>query len=291
MRAMLYKELVVVRFFFKQELIMSASNELLVEAQKIMLQILKDIHFICQKHGIRYWLDGGTLLGAKRHGGFIPWDDDVDIAMPYEDYCIFLEVCKKELPNNYILQNSETQPAFKLPFTKIRMRGTTIIQLNETGTENYHHGLFVDIFPFFYYNSQSFIRLRKFKEVVRRRKDSLKKGSVRRFMYNLYCNVLMAIPFKIAGLMDWYVQKSGAYKSRSSGTFLTNDVAFGYLSETKTCDIFPLVLAKGVFCGEDFYIPKNSDRYLTELYGDYMVLPPEEDRVWHNRIIDTKREL
>ena len=159
---------------------MPASKEVLRKAQMIMLETLVDIDYICEKHKIKYWLDSGTLLGAVRHGGFIPWDDDVDIAMPYSDYKRFLEVCKTDLPGKYVLQNKCLEPAFRRTFSKVRRRGTTIIETNEDGTEKYHHGLFVDIYPFYYYDSLVFLWLYRYKMRIRSSKDSAKRGSIRK---------------------------------------------------------------------------------------------------------------
>ena len=78
-------------------------------AQLKQLSILEEIDRICRKHSIRYWLDGGSLLGAVRHGGFIPWDDDIDIAMPLEDMQRFVEIAPKELREGLRLQTPETE--------------------------------------------------------------------------------------------------------------------------------------------------------------------------------------
>ena len=78
------------------------------DAQMLMVEILEDVHNLCEKHGLKYFLDGGTLIGAVRHKGFIPWDDDIDIGMPREDYEKFIEIAKKELPDNLFLQTFET---------------------------------------------------------------------------------------------------------------------------------------------------------------------------------------
>ena len=77
------------------------------------LEILKVIDSICKKHGLNYWLDGGTLLGAVRHGGFIPWDDDIDIAMDYQDMMRFAKVAPDDLPEVLFVQTPETDPHVK----------------------------------------------------------------------------------------------------------------------------------------------------------------------------------
>ena len=84
------------------------------------LSILEEIDRICQKHKIDYWLDGGTLLGAVRHGGFIPWDDDIDIAMREEDMLRFIEVAPGELREGLFLQTPQIEPQSKEPIVKVR---------------------------------------------------------------------------------------------------------------------------------------------------------------------------
>lgn len=91
------------------------------------LEILLEVDRICQKHDLRYYLIGGSVLGAIRHSGFIPWDDDVDLAMPRPDYERFLEVGSRELPDNYFVQTFKSQPHFPLPFAKVSRNDTTFI--------------------------------------------------------------------------------------------------------------------------------------------------------------------
>ena len=134
-------------------------NATVASAQKIMLEILQEVHKICVANDITYWIEAGTLLGAKRHKGFIPWDDDIDIAMPRKDYNKFLKIAQEKLPQDMFLQNKETEPDYYLPFSKIRKNNTLLIETGETGEENYHHGIFIDIFPFDNYKYGWFIKL------------------------------------------------------------------------------------------------------------------------------------
>ena len=92
--------------------------------QLMQLEILKVIDTICQKHQIAYSLYGGTLLGAIRHKGFIPWDDDLDICMSRTEYERFLRVWEEEKPQGYLIQNKENTPSFTQSFTKIRKEHT-----------------------------------------------------------------------------------------------------------------------------------------------------------------------
>jgi lipopolysaccharide cholinephosphotransferase len=121
------------------------------------LLILKEVKRICEKHSIDYFLCFGTLLGAVRHQGFIPWDDDIDIAMTYNNLIKFREVCKTELDSNFFLQNENTEPNSGLTFDKIRMNNTTLIAKN-MASRDMHHGIDIDIYPLFNVPDGSFKR-------------------------------------------------------------------------------------------------------------------------------------
>jgi lipopolysaccharide cholinephosphotransferase len=126
------------------------SNEL-KNLQNVQLEILDEIVRICNKYDIPYFFIGGTLLGAVRHKGFIPWDDDIDIGMLRKDYNKFIKLCKDELKSEYYLQCSETYPQHWLSFAKIRKNNTLFIESEGLPFRgNDHRGIFVDIFPYDY---------------------------------------------------------------------------------------------------------------------------------------------
>lgn len=115
-----------------------------------LIEIYKVIEDICDRNGIKFWADGGTNLGAARHHGFIPWDDDLDLAMPIDDYERFIEVCKDELKPPYFLQTCFTEPGYPPYHLKIRKDGTTGITNWELEMcPDGHRGIFVDIFPLY----------------------------------------------------------------------------------------------------------------------------------------------
>ena len=123
------------------------AQERLRECQLKQLAILKEIDRICQKHGILYWLDGGTLLGAKRHGGFIPWDDDIDIAMGRDDLKRFETVAPAELPASLFLQTPKSDPN-NGPIIKVRDLNSLYLEHGDDFESGYVKGIYVDIFPF-----------------------------------------------------------------------------------------------------------------------------------------------
>lgn len=126
---------------------MQYENAVLRRLQLAELEILRDIDRVCHKHGITYFLDSGTVLGAKRHGGFIPWDDDADLGMPRADYERFLEVAPAELGNRYNVSASCDNAHQAALFAKVMLNGTRF-ETEETQEAGFEQGVFVDIFPY-----------------------------------------------------------------------------------------------------------------------------------------------
>lgn len=110
------------------------------------LEILNEFVRVCEKRSLRYYLVGGTLLGAVRHKGFIPWDDDIDVAMPREDYDKFAEISQAELSADYFYQSPETDPNYFLTYAKLRKNGTEVYE-ERFKNAAFHKGIFIDIFP------------------------------------------------------------------------------------------------------------------------------------------------
>ena len=113
-----------------------------------MLDMLVELDSLCKKHQLRYWLDSGTLLGAVRHSGFIPWDDDIDLSMPLEDYNKLLALTKDELSSDIFFQTRQSDKDFKFDYIKLRSNKANIVEFHEKDKNiGYHQGVFVDIFP------------------------------------------------------------------------------------------------------------------------------------------------
>ena len=265
---------------------MYSEDTTVATAQKLMLEILQTVHRICEENNITYFLDAGTLLGAIRHGGFIPWDDDADIAMPRKDYEKFLKIAPKYLPDDLFLQTRETDPAYKITYAKIRKQNTLLIQKNETGHESFQHGIFIDIFPFDYYKSEWFLRWMKWALTIRGKRNKYKKGTFKRSLVTLYTHYFLLIPIEISLAIHRFFASHKHYFANENYDYLTYALEYGVFCITKTKDILPVKLAKNVFEGSDFYLPANPHNYLTAMYGsNYMQLPPVEERQTHAKKI------
>ena len=203
------------------------------------LSILEEIDRICQKHQIGYWLDGGTLLGAVRHGGFIPWDDDIDIAMRQEDLERFINIAPEELREGLFLQTPQNEPQSKEPIVKVRDLNSFYVEGADNFAADYQKGLYVDIFPMINY-------------------PTLPKQLVN--LWSLLCAV------------------------RPKNVYLSNIlINNGYGIMHRQDSVFPLGTI--TFEGKTFSAPCNPDAYLSDLYRNYMEIPPKEKQKIHSVFI------
>lgn len=129
-----------------QQLGREITKEEMQKLHHVEIELLQELDRLCRKHGIRYSLDGGTLLGAVRNSKFIPWDDDVDVLMSHEDYLAFREICKKELDSSrFYFQDMETTPGYRWGYGKLRRKHTKFVREHQEHFP-YEQGIFIDIF-------------------------------------------------------------------------------------------------------------------------------------------------
>ncbi|MBC8948505.1 phosphorylcholine transferase LicD [Xenorhabdus sp. TS4] len=262
------------------------------EAQLRMLSILKEVDKICRENNIDYWLDAGTLLGARRHNGFIPWDDDIDICMERASFNKFLEVCANDMNNNFFLQTAFTDKYyvdFNIP-CKVRLNGTKIIEEIEITHSYYdersHHGLFLDIFPYDRYSENKFIRvlferlLAQFVKLkVKSKYSNLtlgKKIISKLFSFLFSKSTILCLVSKLSSMM------SKRRKKYLLGAGIETPFSRAYF---KYDDVFPL--REILFEGKLYKCPNKVDLYLSKMYGDdYMELPPASKRIKHYHHIE-----
>jgi len=260
-----------------------SGSSTLRQAQLVMLRMLRVVDYICRQHDIPYWLCSGTLLGAVRHQGFIPWDDDLDIAMLREDYERFLKIALESLPADMFLQTKETEPAFDIFSLPCKIRDTkSLIISHNSKNRPYHQGIFIDIFPFDRFHLNGF----------RRKKEVWLK-----IYYNLLCRSFNAELEKDKSffkmIVSWfkpvfhyllikYRRKvapviQGNKKLPDNQCFVGHGFDTQWLRSFRMHDIFPL--QKITFENNMFFAPGNVDAYLKHIYGDtYMTPPPEKER-------------
>ena len=265
------------------------------DAQMLMVDILKEVHSICEKHGIKYFLDGGTLLGAVRHKGFIPWDDDMDIGMLREDYDRFLKIAKDELPEYLFLQTFETDDKYDIYQVpcKIRYNGTILIEKDIAENDEMHNGVYIDVFPYdshpksnFVYKIQRGLSYNILKSFIRIREIPEKLSFKNRITFTFYKMMIKLFPYKRRKKFFDFLVKWNDVNSPYMGYGL-DTIWSEYVYKKE--DYFEL--AKYEFEGNYFYGPKNADTILTQLYGDYMTIPKEEDRQWHAKVIKKLKSI
>lgn len=243
------------------------------------LGILEEIDRICKKHKIEYWLDGGSILGAVRHGGFIPWDDDIDLAMRKEELERFIKIAPEELPDNLFLQTPESDPSCKEPIIKVRDKNSIYIESTDTFNAEYQKGLFVDIFPFIDYPTVSRGWVKKVAKGISVSYSILHAQhyySMRAFMEYFYFGakyILLNALWKIVCAV------------RPHDTYISNIlINNGYGIMHRQDSIFPIGTIE--FEGKVFAAPNNPDAYLKDLYKNYMDVPPEDKRKIHAIFIE-----
>ena len=272
----------------KQRINKIMSNNYNKNLQYAELDILKQFINVCNKENLQYYVVGGTLLGAVRHKGFIPWDDDIDVSMPRKDFDRFLNVAQKHLPEPYFLQTYITDKNVRFNYAKIRNSQTTFIEQSVKKLD-INHGVFIDIFPLDYYpvsKIKSFLVYSYIKSLmlIIRTKDCyvidempFLKKTIKKFI-----SVILKIIFPNSNILLNKINT--LLKSVKNSHLIIN-----YCGIWRKREVAPIQWFKE---GTDLQFetitvkaPKEYDKYLTRIYGDYMKLPPKEKQISHNTAI------
>lgn len=292
------------------------SREELRKMQLLQLDILKEFDRICRKHGLKYTLCGGSMLGAVRHKGFIPWDDDVDVTLLRKDYEKFCEICKTELDSEkYFLQTMDTDPEYRLIYGKILLNGTAFVRAGQEHLKS-RNGIFIDIFPRDGKSDCFPIRYIQKKLAYLMRKTLYSPVGAKktphkfnRFIFRMLSKLPRSFPYKLNKLIDalnfkketTYVSCFGLMADKEKKKLELGKE--GYKAYVEKIMAMPEeereerrirnIGLKRVFFEEvmdmqfedmQAMVTTYYDDWLRINYDDYMQLPPEEKRVMHQTI-------
>lgn len=249
-------------------------GSLLRTAQMRMVHILREVDVVCRRHNIDYFIVDGTLLGAVRHGGFIPWDDDLDIAVMAEDYKKLRRFLIEELPDDLAFQDVSTEPNMPLLFAKVRDRYSFFEE--DFTSKIVEKGIYIDIFP------KEYILSLKWKKKL----DYIYGHCFRSFhnYYNMKEKVKSCLVFPFAWLLVW----STRFVTRlTSATTIANLYGQWSYKELAYNDVFPT--KDIVFEGVVTRGPADPDAVLRKTFGNYMQVPPKDKRPQHAEKIEIYR--
>lgn len=270
-------------------------DSLMKRVHKVQLDMALEVKKICEKYDIKYFIIAGTLLGAVRHKGFIPWDDDLDIGMIREDYEKFIDVAKEELKEEYFLQTWDTDSNFGLPIAKLRKNGTKFIEENSSKT-NSNNGIYIDIFPFDnvpmntvrkkIHSNKIYVLKRiiliKLSYELWGKQDVLKKN-IYKFLK------LISKPLTLKSVKKLLYREMVKYNICKTDNVVAAGGAYGYCKESIKREWVDN-LSNIIFEDYELACPKKHISYLKYFYGDYMKLPPEDKRYNRHNIINIEFE-
>lgn len=264
-----------IRFYLMDENLKEIHNpegsELRILQYK-MIDILKVVTDIADRYNITYWLSGGTLLGAVRHEGFIPWDDDIDIELLYPDYLYLLKKMEEDLPSDLYLQTPHDK-GYRLLFSKVRDRYSIVVEEDDLENRYSEKGIFIDIFP----EERSYRWLKNIVDFFYGRSfRRLKRGQpFKNFRY--FTEYSLSLPLYPIGVLFKYLARTLCRITKPNNILHS----YGIGNSTNHNISYILPVSKITFEGMEFSAPNNPDAYLSKQYGDYMVIPKKENRNTH----------
>lgn len=243
--------------------------------KKAELFILVEINKFCQENNIQYSLYAGTLLGSIRHSGFIPWDDDIDICMTRENFDIFIQKWLNKNDSRFYLDNPYDYKHSRINHAKIRLRKTILDCDDDSYTNNNERGIFVDVFPLDYLPSNYKKSKKAFRIALTRNHPPKNSNIIKKIILKVCFLILKPFRKMILKKIDKGLKK---YNRNNATQISTLNELWG-LSHSHSLNILDEFIT-GKFENYSFPIAKNYDLFLTELFGNYMELPPIEERTY-----------
>lgn len=243
--------------------------------QQELLKMMKDFHQVCVDNDLAYYMLGGTCLGAIRHKGFIPWDDDMDVGMPRKAYEEFVKKAQKILPQYMEIRYYKNTQKSPFHFVKLINKNTTLIEKMYT---DYVEGVYIDLFPLDYIDPVFFSEMKRFKLIklfhalVMKHASTEKQNTLKGRFFTLLAKM---IPLKVLHFVLEKLMVSNGDKNKSCICNLLG--AYGEREIIPQSVFGKPTLYK--FEDANFYGPEKYGEYLERIYGNYMQLPPEKDRV------------
>lgn len=262
--------------------------EALERLQTVELGILSDFARFCDKHDIKWFLESGSALGAVRHSGFIPWDDDIDVGMMRDQYEKFIAAAKTGYPIGYSIQTFSDTPGCPVLFSKISKDGTRFVN-QETIEADFNQGIFIDIFPYDYLSADNAIANKQI-------------SNARKWKYIAYLYYLKTVKVPHSGLIGWIEKKICVILHALVRRILTprhirekfeksREMCEGDAGDRCICfssyllKSFPsnqFLDTRSVKFNDAYYpVPSSTEDYLTRMYGDWQTLPPPDERRTH----------
>lgn len=257
--------------------------------QLVEAEMLKDLREICEKNNIRYYLTSGTLLGAVRHKGFIPWDNDIDVEMPYEDWVRFVNLPQEAFGTKYFLQTCDTDENWYRAYARVRLNNTTMMYDYQMKFD-IHHGIWLDIFPLVEINDGLELKFKRslliFAKVLNMRASYEsakaihyeKTGKKKITKYDL---VYMLLPKKLRKRLAKSITNY-IYQAKNKRNFCHIWAYIGALTPKSFYEGDPATVE---FEGEVYTTIPKYKNWLSARYGDYMTPPPEDQRGTHDGLI------
>lgn len=268
------------------------------DIQLAQLELAKEFKRVCEENKLKYFMDSGTLLGAVRHGGFIPWDDDMDFGMLRDEYEKLLEIAPTAFRNKYFLQTWDNDPYYPYGFAKLRKIGTKYVETALVDNMA-HNELYIDIFPYDSYPDGKRDQIKQGKKIEWLKYTYMMKQNVKpwRNHDNKLERILVFLKYFPSKICAFFSDKNSIKESFKREMIRFNDTkTLSLYEQTGGTPYGKWVMSREYFTELDilkfedtfFWAPKLYNEYLKSAYGNYMELPPENKRSDKHKIIEVE---